>query len=224
LFAQDEMQVAEHPALGSLREYMLKKKISTKTVEKGLPTPILIQGVERRCSIATEPDAKKFRPFGLYGNLFSSADMKAINLAVSPLIPPSLSNILAMEAPSYGQGKYTRQQILFILTTAYAGFAAAKIESFTVDGKPKTTIIHTGFWGCGAYGGNRQLMVLLQWIAACLANVDRLIFYTFDVEGEADFSKASDIFRNKILPASSLDEALDILLGLSFYWGVSDGN
>jgi len=41
LFAQDEMQVAEHPALGSLREALLKSDIKPLTVENGEPTPAL---------------------------------------------------------------------------------------------------------------------------------------------------------------------------------------
>jgi hypothetical protein len=53
LLAQDEMQVAEHPALGSLREALSHAHICLRTVEDGEPTPILIMGVERRCVIAT---------------------------------------------------------------------------------------------------------------------------------------------------------------------------
>jgi hypothetical protein len=67
LFAQDEMQVAEHPALGSLREALLQTGIEPWTVESGEPTPILIMGVERRCEVATDCDAALGRPFGLYG-------------------------------------------------------------------------------------------------------------------------------------------------------------
>ena len=51
LFAQDEMQVAEHPALGALREALLHSKIEPLCVENGVPTPALIMGVEHRCAV-----------------------------------------------------------------------------------------------------------------------------------------------------------------------------
>jgi hypothetical protein len=73
LFAQDEMQVAEHPSLGSLREKLQANKqdpsnhlipgiivsrwlgpnLVRVTRENSKGTPILIEGIERRCSIAT---------------------------------------------------------------------------------------------------------------------------------------------------------------------------
>jgi len=43
--------------------------------------------------------------------------------------------------------------------------------------------IHTGHWGCGAYGGNKSLMAILQIIAAEAAGV-RLMYHTLDQEGE----------------------------------------
>jgi len=42
LFAQDEMQVAEHPALASLRHGLLDAGLKPLTVEDGIPTPALI--------------------------------------------------------------------------------------------------------------------------------------------------------------------------------------
>jgi endo-1,4-beta-mannosidase len=49
LFTQDEMQVAEHPILGSLREAILSRGLPALTVEDGSPTPVLVAGAERRC-------------------------------------------------------------------------------------------------------------------------------------------------------------------------------
>ncbi|MGC4048073.1 MAG: hypothetical protein QM758_30145 [Armatimonas sp.] len=39
LLAQDELQVLEHPALGSVREALLAEKLPALTVEGGKPTP-----------------------------------------------------------------------------------------------------------------------------------------------------------------------------------------
>jgi hypothetical protein len=69
LFAQDEMQVAEHPALGALKE-ALKEALTADghrvvTVEDGQPTAVLVTGVERRCRVSTEPNPAEGRPYGL---------------------------------------------------------------------------------------------------------------------------------------------------------------
>ena len=130
LFAQDEMQVAEHPALGSLREALLPSDIHPLTVENGQPTPALIKGVERRCRVATDRNAEQGRPNGLYGNNFAAASAEAIAKATQAIVPPTISNVLAMEAPTGGRGRYGLQDIEYILGTAFTGFAAARFESW----------------------------------------------------------------------------------------------
>jgi hypothetical protein len=47
LFAQDEMQVAEHPILGSLTEALRDRAMPAVTVQAEEPTPVLVRGVER---------------------------------------------------------------------------------------------------------------------------------------------------------------------------------
>jgi hypothetical protein len=47
--------------------------------------------------------------------------------------------------------------IEFVLATAFTGFSAARLESARLNPSP-VVAIHTGFWGCGAFGGNRVLM------------------------------------------------------------------
>lgn len=224
LFAQDEMQVTEHPALASLRHALIDSGIDPLTVEYGEATPILIMGVERRCTVATDPNPAAGRPFGLYGNHFSFADERAIREATQVFRSPTISNILAIEAPAVGQGRYTREQIEFVLATAYTGFRAAVIESKNSVSPTVQTVIHTGYWGCGAYGGNRELMPMLQIIAALLAGVDTLIFHTGgDVYGIA---QSVDTLE-KILPADvdmNRDELISTIDAIGYDWGVSDGN
>jgi hypothetical protein len=88
LFAQDEIQCAEHPALCHLRQ-ALKKRTTRLYALAGLflsvskgdndallpltredeePTPILVRGVERRCSITVKKS--------IYGTAFQSAPRK----------------------------------------------------------------------------------------------------------------------------------------------------
>lgn len=224
VFAQDEMQVAEHPALASLREALLTEKIEPFTVERGEPTPILIRGVERRCAIATNPDPVQERPNGLYGNNFAKATPEAIELATTPLNPPTITNIIAMEAPSGEYNFYEYDIIEFILATAVTGFVAAKIESQLEIVKPIVSI-HTGFWGCGAYGGNRILMALLQLLAARLSQVDKLVFHTSDDAGSKALATARSILdRELAIDDTSIPQLLDKIYAKAFKWGVGDGN
>lgn len=226
LFAQDEMQVAEHPALASLREALLSENITLLTVEDEEPTPVLVRGVERRCTIAIDANAAQERPWGLYGNHFARATIAAVQLATQPLHPPTVTNIIAMAAPACGFGTYSDDQIEFILTTALTAFSAARLESRLVR-EDASVIIHTGFWGCGAFGGNRVLMALLQLLAAHLGGIDRLVFHTGDGSGAAALATAEQILHQELgLEGSSvyLSDVLSKIYDLGFQWGVSDGN
>ena len=224
LLAQDELQVAEHPCLASLRHALLHDNLSTLTVESGRPTPILIMGAQRRVSLATDPNAAEFRPSGLYGNAFGRAPEDAIRMAARRLDPPTNTNIIAMEAPASGAGEYTRDQIHFILATAYTGLQAARIES-TVDGSPNIqVVIHTGFWGCGAYGGNRILMTALQILAARLSGIGRLVFHTGDRKGLAQFQDAQKLLSDLYSQTTTTDDLILRLYDRGYRWGTGDGN
>jgi hypothetical protein len=88
-------------------------------------------------------------------------------------------------------------------------------------------VIHTGFWGCGAFGGNRTLMALLQLLAARLSGIDRLVFHTHYKEGTDAFDAARQILDRDLLPAGSRPEVAALtraVEAVGFQWGVSDGN
>jgi len=230
LLAQDELQVAEHPALGSLRDAMEDSDVpymAPLTTEDGRRTPVLIRGVERRCRIATEPDAAAGRPDGLYGNRFARASAETVARAVTPLVPPTITNLLAMEAPSYGQGLYTPSQIEDVLTNAVTGYLAARLE--TEAAGATEAVVHTGFWGCGAFGGNRTLMALLQVVAAQMAGLSRLVFHTVDRAGTEDFRRALALHEAigggaGGRGAAALERLIDDIVGQGFRWVESDGN
>jgi hypothetical protein len=217
LLAQDELQCVEHPLLGSIREALLAEKLPARTEENLEPTPVLVAGVERRCTLDTAPDFDAGRLYGLYGNRFGAAHADLVRGALHLHAAPRRSNLIAIAAPANGRGPYFPAQIARILTTAYTGFAAAIAES---HGAPVT--IHTGFWGCGAFGGNRTLMSLLQLLAARLAGVDRLVFHA--AEGLGDFedgaAELDDVLGEPGEPLAALLERID---DLDYEWGVSNG-
>jgi hypothetical protein len=147
----------------------------------------------------------------LYGNRFARAPFEEVRSALTTLKPPTRSNLIAIAAP-VGGGVYTLDQIENILATAYTGFAAA-VEESAVE-------IRTGFWGCGAFGGNRALMVMLQIAAARLAGVKRLVFHTVDQAGVLDYEAGA-----RGLPEIAAVKAfLSELESRRFSWGTSDGN
>lgn len=223
LFAQDEIQAAEHPVLGSLREALIADGLQALTVDNGSPTPVLVVGTERRCQVATEPNAAEGRPHGLYGNAFALADVNVVQRATERIEPPTVSNLLAVAAPSGGYGLYRREEIEHILTTAYSGFKAAVLQSSRHQ-PSASCVIHTGFWGCGAFGGHRVLMALLQILAAGMAGVDHLVFYTVTPAGTEFLKTAESLTRQRLASAANVPEIIDRIAAMGFEWGVSDGN
>lgn len=226
LLAQDELQAAEHPLLGSLREALVAERQPALTEDNLVPTPVLVAGVERRCAIATEPRLAEGHLYGLYGNRFAAASADVVRRAVRVLAPPTRTNLIAIAAPGGGRGSYRPAQIARILVAAYTGFTAAIAESHRLwPGAPVE--VRTGFWGCGAFGGNRCAMVLLQLLAARLAGLARLRIYAADGAGLDDVHEgAADLER--VLAAGAPGEPLAALLeridDLDYHWGVSDGN
>ncbi|HEY0253287.1 MAG TPA: hypothetical protein VGC41_17255 [Kofleriaceae bacterium] len=201
LLAQDELQCAEHPILGCVREAMIADGHPALTEEGGRATPVLVRGAERRVAI----DSRR-----IYGNAFAAASPELVRECTQPLDPAPRSNILAIAAP-VGGGAYTREQITYALSAAYTGFAAAVHETAGAE-------IRTGFWGCGAFGGNRELMVAIQLAAARYAAVPRLVFYAFDDAGRADFERGAAVAREL-----SAEHAITELLARDYRWGYGNG-
>lgn len=224
LLAQDEHQVLEHPALAAVREGLLAKGLAALTVEGGCATPVLVSGVERRCSLSTAPNAAEGRPRGLYGVRFAASPWGAVESALRVLNPPPVSHILAMAAPACGQGRYTARQVREILTIASAGFAAVRAETLTLAGESTQAVIHTGFWGCGAFGGNRVMMAALQLAAARLVGLPRLVFFAYDEAGLEDLTTAQELLGRCWSRASKVDGLVGLIVGAGLEWGLGDGN
>ena len=223
LFAQDEIQVAEHPALAALHLAAREQDISMRTVDEALdyssrPTPVLVSGVERRIEVETTAS-------GLYGNAFQRATQEQVSQATRRIDPPTLSHILAIQAPEPGSGLYSASDIRQILITAYSGFVAAIEEGKLQPGSNASTSIHTGFWGCGAYGGNRTLMLLLQMLAAHLAGVHEIVFHLGRASGRRYHDESLALYEQiAAKPNTPVASIVARLEEAGFAWGVSDGN
>ena len=230
LLAQDELQVAEHPILGSVREALDARDMPTLTVDECyIPTPVTVAGAQRRCVFDTLPNPAAGCPSGLYGNAFADATGEQVEAATLPLSPPTMSNILAIAAPRLDLDVdireeifYTREEILNALCTAFTGFAAARTESERLVPDVSRTVIHTGFWGCGAFGGNRRLMTILQAFAADLADVD-VVFWASDEPGIQLAEDAHQWYQRQRQDTPSVGSFLDCLVDEPFLWGESNG-
>jgi len=167
----------------------------------------------------------------VYGNAFAKASERQLIQACEYLSKPQTVNLIAIEAPSHGRGNYTREQVEYILVTCYVGFKAAQIlanktHALNTNNQRSSsrsrnsgfrTIIHTGWWGCGAYGNNRQMMILTQILAAYWAQIDELIFHTQTNDHQRDID-AARAFAEKMLKEKRIEDVLDQIVGLNLQW------
>ena len=88
-------------------------------------------------------------------------------------------NIVAIDAIPFSLGdgfQHGRQDISRELNKAYCGFSS----TISTDDLTSGTMapVATGNWGCGAFGGDKDLKTLIQWMAASQAGRS-VKYYTF---------------------------------------------
>ena len=177
----------------------------------------MIQGVERRLQINTVVEGHG----SIYGARFGQAPASIVRAAANVLERPTISSILAIEAPiANGQGgRYDSMHIEDALTTAYSGFRAAVLLDHR---QGRSTTVHTGFWGCGAYGGDPVLMTMIQLFAAHLAGVSEVVFHTVDRD-PAKIERAHHLLKTEF-SAETTRAVVGKLARAGFTWGTPDGN
>ncbi|EAR93859.2 poly (ADP-ribose) glycohydrolase (macronuclear) [Tetrahymena thermophila SB210] len=226
LFAQDEIQVSEHPLLAHVLEKVqtLKSKypqLAPKTYNGLTPTPILITNCHRLGTVDTQ--GAKF-----YGNNFQRMTKQELQKNMKVFDKnKTVSNIICMAAMGYKRGYYTQEQIKFTLETAYKSFYAARYitEQYNICHK---CVINTGNWGCGAFGNNPECIALIQLIAAQLAGIEILVYHTFNKNGTYSFKDGQDYYQKYVLNMQGknpkLDDIVNYIYNIKFKWGQSDGN
>ena len=150
------------------------------------PRPVLVTGVERRVAIETNPDPAAGRPNGLYGNAFAAADPDAVRRATTPIDAADRHQPGRHRGHCRRPGSATRETRSTGLSSPRTRASAPPSWSRTrLAGSPARVVVHTGYWGCGAFGGNRVLMAMLQVLAARMAGLERLVFHTGSPGGDA---------------------------------------
>jgi hypothetical protein len=82
--------------------------------------------------------------------------------------------------------------------------------------------VHSGYWGCGAFGGNPEMMLLLQMLAARAAGVEHLVLHVMDAGGLAWRGVMAE--RLAALPETITRDAMVAhLAGLGLMWGQGNG-
>lgn len=211
LLAQEELLCVEHPSLVHLKEELEKSDETRYLSRPNSPDRIaLIRGAKRRAV------------FNMYGNGFASASHEEINRHLQVIPDPQASNIFAFAAPVGAPNTpYSRSDFETAFIRAYNAFRAMKEGG---DERNKTVVVHTGNWGCGAFGGNPVIMNLLQMLAASAAGVEHLNFYPMSARQE--MTEANRIFDEvqRVKPIATVEEVISYLeKNYEFKWGVSNG-
>lgn len=179
-----------------------------------MATPVTICGIERRCRL----DARGTlgNDGGIAGPDFALATRERVLAAVTPLVPPTISNLVALAAPACSVGEYWEDEIRHILRTAWAGWQAVRRES-----RSQRVCLHTGLWGCGRRGGNRVLMVATQVLAAGAAGIDAMVMHVVDADDVRNVQRGLEVvaaLESSLGPAPRTDAVIDSLLQRRFRW------
>lgn len=216
LFAQDEIQTLEMPLLAAFKKFIESRPIggfAPLTNVDGNPTPYLFKGVPYWISVNTSPVLKDGTVENIYGYRFMDASDEAIEAGIRTFEGNLRSNVLVISAPAGGYGRYSEEELTELMKTLICSFSAVREQA---AGK---VVIHAGNWGCGAFGGNRELMYLAQMYAASVCGIDELVMH--DWKEEIDKAKALYENMDKTMIFS---DVVAFLHSRKYEWGESDGN
>jgi hypothetical protein len=193
LFAQDEIQVCEHPHLALLAQDL--KESSPSTLD-ALAYSSIFCGIPRLCTLDTQQIINNKI---LYGNNFATATTEEIDQILTLNKPAPRNNILAIAANNVcGRRIYTKSMIEEFFGRILSGFEHAKEVS---DQRMfRHLIIHTGCLGSGAFGHHKVASIFLQLVAAQIVSRTCTSPHKFSIRffgiNKTTFSKALKMFRN----------------------------
>ena len=218
LFAQDEIQTLEMPLLASCCLFLDQRQAdhTTKTVtDFGEPTPYLFGNVPYWISVNTRPIMKDGTTSNIYGDEFMYATEEELATGIKVFEGNVRVNVLAIAAPRCRSGqRYNTAELAQIIKTLLCSYSAVRDQA---EGK---VVIHTGNWGCGAFGGNKELMYLAQMYAASVCGIDELVLHAVDEVILEDAGKAFENMDSKM----KIADVIGYLHSRKYEWGESDGN
>lgn len=163
-FVQEEILTIECPEIAiALSQFNLLGPLDRREVG-------VYSNVDRGCQIL------------LYGhqdvNEFESKNRKRINLSEAvQKVPPKKINCVAIDAINVSKKRNgaSKEDLQYMFDKATAGF-----ETIIKHGAKE---VHTGKWGCGAYGNDLTSIFLLTILAAWKAGLQKVVFYLYDGSG-----------------------------------------
>ena len=125
--------------------------------------------------------AEQFSTYKGYGGSFTySGPFTDPNiLDVKNRCSVSIAAIDAIPAawlPGGAMYQFKEEAVLREVNKAYCGFSFDAVGD-TAGGNTRVPVA-TGNWGCGAFGGSKELKTLIQWMASSQAG-RKMIYYTF---------------------------------------------
>ena len=216
LFAQDEIQTLEMPLLAAFRRYVDSNHIggfAPYTQYSGNPTPYLFKNVPYWIKVDTRPLLRNGTRGNIYGSNLVTASDKEIEAGIRTVDGEYRVNVLAIAAPGNGFGRYNTEEISLVVRTLLCAFSAVKAQS---TGR---VVIHSGNWGCGAFGGNLEFMYLAQMYAASVCGIDELVLHDIKYEVEDSIQAF-----NKMQDGMKLADVVESLYSKGYEWKESDGN
>ncbi|MES2272599.1 MAG: hypothetical protein V4487_00205 [Chlamydiota bacterium] len=176
LLAQDEQQVLEHPALSHFYS-LIKKNEQHMNIRpfvhlSASGDALLIEGAKRYGELDTSTPIEGLG--NIYGNHFARASEAQINQALLRFEQIQESKLFVFCAPNISanlEGQpYQEDTLRELFLSAFTAFKA-------IGHKDPNAIIHTGNWGCGAFGNDPKTVALLQLAAAHFSGIRRLEYY-----------------------------------------------
>jgi len=128
-----------------------------------------------------------------------------------------MSNILALSALEPRYGRYTTGQIQGLFETALTGLRAIVLAS---NG---AATLHTGHWGCGAFGGNKGFVAAVQLLAAGTAGVKEVCYWNCHPELDRS-ALMHGIAVAKLLQEKPVGEVCGLLESAAYSWGDANEN
>ena len=168
LLAQDELQALEHPALSHVYTAIQNHPTFGRLDLDG--SALLVEGARRYGELKHVEE--------LYGNAFAKAPLPTIT--VHGYEEPKENNLFVFVAPripSYKAGQpYRYEDLRALFDNAYTAFSA-------IVKRDADAVIHTGNWGCGAFGNDPKTVALIQFAAAKMAGVRNICYYPLEKKG-----------------------------------------
>lgn len=127
--------------------------------------------------------AEQFSSYSGYGQRFAYTGPVVDPNPVSP-DNQRLVSIVAIDAYPYDlddEDQFSKENVLRDLNKAFCGFSfVTPLDEVPQD---RWVPVATGNWGCGAFGGDKELKTLIQWMAASRAR-QTIWYYSFRGNGE----------------------------------------